>query len=282
MDLYYRFHDRFGTAGVVIALVALVAALGGTAIAAKGGLTGKQKREVTKIAKKFAGKPGAPGAQGLPGPAGALGKDGVNGTNGVDGEDGTDGKSVTTGTATASECPNGGATVEVEGTPTSKKKICNGDDGDPWTIGGTLPSGETLTGVWEAIGEDHVPLSFPIQLAEPLDSLHVHFLAPNGKEFDFFSGEATVEPTDCGSGIGTGVDVAHPDASAGHLCVYAANMSANAFTFNGFIQDPSKPTAFLSDAGASVAGAHFRLLKLDPEPGSAEPAGYGTWAVTAP
>ena len=58
-----RIHQKLGTAGFVIAIVALIAALGGTALAAAK-LNGTQKKEVEKIAKKYAGKPGAAG----PGP----------------------------------------------------------------------------------------------------------------------------------------------------------------------------------------------------------------------
>ncbi|HVV72142.1 MAG TPA: hypothetical protein VHI52_11700 [Verrucomicrobiae bacterium] len=54
-----RIHQKLGTAGLIVAIVALVAALAGGAYAAGGGLSGKQKKEVTKIAQveaeKFAG-----------------------------------------------------------------------------------------------------------------------------------------------------------------------------------------------------------------------------------
>jgi hypothetical protein len=110
MSLYHRFHDRFGTVGVILGAIALILALGGSAFAASGGLTGKQKKEVKKIAKQYAGKNGAPGAtgpQGAPGPAGANGKDGANGadgTNGTNGTNGANGNTVLSGT----EAPNAG------------------------------------------------------------------------------------------------------------------------------------------------------------------------------
>ena len=50
--------------GLVIAVVAMLIALTGGAFAASGALTGKQKKEVEKIAKKFAGKPGSSGFAG--------------------------------------------------------------------------------------------------------------------------------------------------------------------------------------------------------------------------
>ncbi len=67
--------------GVVIAVIALIFALAGTAFAAAK-LNGTQKKEVKKIAKKYAGKRGktgpagangAPGAQGPGGPRGPAG-----------------------------------------------------------------------------------------------------------------------------------------------------------------------------------------------------------------
>lgn len=73
--------EPFGKAGLTVAVVALVFAMIGGAYAA-GTLTGKQKKEVEKIAKKFAGKngsagqPGSPGKDGSPGAAGQPGPPG--------------------------------------------------------------------------------------------------------------------------------------------------------------------------------------------------------------
>ena len=52
--MYRRFHQRFGAAGLIVSILALILALTGAAFAASG-LTGKQKKEVTKIAKQYAG-----------------------------------------------------------------------------------------------------------------------------------------------------------------------------------------------------------------------------------
>ena len=73
-SMFSRMHNKLGTAGLLVAIVALVFAMVGGAYAAKGALTGKQKKEVTKIAKKYAGKPGAQGPQG---PAGLVGPKGA-------------------------------------------------------------------------------------------------------------------------------------------------------------------------------------------------------------
>ena len=80
-----RIHQKLGTAGFVISIVALVAAMGGGAYAASGGLNGKQKKEVEKIAKKYAGKPGAAG------PAGSNGSNGAKGDTGATGAEGKQG-----------------------------------------------------------------------------------------------------------------------------------------------------------------------------------------------
>jgi hypothetical protein len=150
--LISRIHEKLGTAGFVISIVALVAALGGGAYAASGGLTGKQKKEVEKIAKKYAGKTGASGPAGSPGltgPAGAKGDTGTAGGNGSPGSPGKEGK--------------------------------EGKEGSPWTAGGTLPSGKSETGAiaWgpPATGqtETFIPVSFNIPLEE---GVAVHFLEP--------------------------------------------------------------------------------------------------------
>jgi hypothetical protein len=80
-------HKRLGTAGFVLAIAALVLAMTGAAFAAAG-LTAKQKKEVTRIAKKFAGKPGPKGETGA---TGATGKEGPQGRQGIQGEPGTKG-----------------------------------------------------------------------------------------------------------------------------------------------------------------------------------------------
>lgn len=138
--MYRRFHDRFGTAGLVVAVVALIAALAGTAIAA-GGLTAKQKKEVTKIAKKYAGK------QGPAGPTGPQGPPGANGTNGATG-------------------PQGPQGLQGEG----------GEDGacsasEPECV---LPPGATETGTWAGIGESLIPLPFPLSLPAALPAAQTH------------------------------------------------------------------------------------------------------------
>src|SRR6476659_5592650 len=121
-----RFRDRFGTACLFVAIMAMVVALGGTALAASGALTGKQKKEVTKIAKKYAGKPGAPGAtgpagpQGPAGPKGDRGDKGEQGERGLEGPEGPQGPEGTTGFAT--ELPPGESETGVWGFRLTKEE----------------------------------------------------------------------------------------------------------------------------------------------------------------
>ena len=106
-----RLKEPFGKAGLTVAILALVMGLVGGAYAA-GGLTKSQEKQVTKIAKKYAGKPGT---------AGSMGAAGTNGTNGTPGAPGANGASVTL--ATAGSCPEGGTKLTVGG---ESKEVCNG------------------------------------------------------------------------------------------------------------------------------------------------------------
>jgi hypothetical protein len=70
--------EPFGKAGLTVAILALVLAMVGGAYAA-GALTRKQKKEVVKIAKRYAGKDGLAGAQGKEGKQGPTGQEGPPG-----------------------------------------------------------------------------------------------------------------------------------------------------------------------------------------------------------
>jgi Collagen triple helix repeat (20 copies) len=96
-----RLKEPFGKAGLTVAILALVLAMVGGAYAA-GALSSKQKKEVTKIAKKYAGKPGAAGPAGSAGPVGPAGPKGDKGDKGegiqgIQGEEGPQGIPGTTG-----------------------------------------------------------------------------------------------------------------------------------------------------------------------------------------
>jgi hypothetical protein len=254
--MFNRIHKRLGTAGFIISIVALVAALGGGAYAASGGLTSKQKKEVTKIAqaeaKKFAGKQGSAGAQGPAGAAGAkgdTGAPGAAGANGVgtDGTNGTDGVSATTTTFTGTKgsCEEGGAEVK---SATPAVLVCNGKKGAPGTSGftKTLPTGETEKGMWSAFLEKEnsgtESFSFVIPLAQAPTAVYV-------KQGD------TTHASECPGSW------EEPKAAAGDLCIYEAE---------GLTEEPGEvvPTA----QGAVLVASNT---------GTTQETGFGSWAVTA-
>jgi hypothetical protein len=220
----HRIHDRFGATGVIAAVVALVFALGGTAIAA-GALTGKQKKEVEKIAKKFAGKPGPAGPQGPQGPVGPAGSHGQDGAQGPKGEQGTTGPPGSTG-------PQG---PQGEPGPT-------GPEGSPWTAGGTLPSGKTETGALavSSVGGEGVyfqPISFPIPLAEGLTASKIHYLT-----------EGSAPTAECpGSAL-------KPSAAAGNLCLYAFVESKTTFVGAGLKSTGGTALLFSIEGEGAEAG----------------------------
>jgi hypothetical protein len=126
--------EPFGKAGLTVAILALVFALAGGAYAA-GALSGKQKKEVEKIAKKFPGKPGTAGATGPAGPAGSAGPVGPAGPAGPKGDPGAKGE--------------------------------QGIQGPPGLTGftKTLPSGKTEQGVWSLAAPPKNPIA-PLSFAQ--------------------------------------------------------------------------------------------------------------------
>jgi hypothetical protein len=261
--------EPFGTAGLIVACVALVLALTGAAFAAAG-LTGKQKKEVEKIAKKFAGKPGAAGAQG---PAGANGKDGAPGAKGDKGDPGSPGApgapgqhgssaQVSTIPTGETECEGlGGASVFVPGG--EEAEVCNGS---PWVPEGTLPPGATETGAWVVtttvteteggglINTGYAPIGFTVPLSVKISPEHVHLgtgRERKGKEEE--TGEPAPETEfekSCGSTFRSPpglVPVELPTAEeSGSLCVYTPSpelIESYSITRRGFAFEGAGPAA---------------------------------------
>ena len=217
--------EPFGTAGLVVAMVALVAALGGTAFAATK-LNSTQKKEVEKIAKKYAGKPGAAGAQGPAGSQGAAGAKGEKGDRGEKGETGADGgtgnpgASVVVANEEPENCPDEeGVTYEVDGSG-QKNEICKGEkgeEGSPWTDGGTLPPGATETGAFflkssGAEGKYGAALGLPIKLAAKIQTSSHIIIEGQATEAEFES--------ECSNATGTTHLFGNPTAKPGVFCVY--------------------------------------------------------------
>ncbi len=239
---YGAFSERFGTAGLIVAVVALVAALGGSALA----LTAAEKKEVKKLAKKYAKQFAKAGPAGPAGPAGSAGPAGPAGANGKDGANGAPGKSVTVAEIEpeGEGCEElGGAEVKQEGAG-SGVEVCNGAEGSPWTAGGTLPSGETETGAWAASSEGLVPISFPLPLPAELSAAEVHSVGVLAQENE-------EQPVGCEGGT-----AASPSAEPGHLCVFVAFGSVpNAIVKNGAPE--LSPGAGTSGAVLSASGLSF-------------------------
>jgi hypothetical protein len=269
--MFQRIHEKLGTAGFIISIIALIAALSGGAYAASKSLTGKQKKEVENIAKKYAGKPGANGtnggngsngAGGAKGDKGDLGAQGLQGTAGVPG---AGGKSVQVGTAAVGECADGGITVQKEGEVASKKAVCNGETG----FTETLPPGETETGYWDmtevgsgALAATTISFSIPLEKG-----------SPEGKAFGFTLAQTENEEFGSSGCEGT---ASEPTAPPGVLCVYTA------------IEEPVGTTApeprsfqegFMSFGSYGTSGA-FLSGGFIPDETVANI--WGTWAVTAP
>lgn len=274
-----RLKEPFGKAGLTVAVIALVMALVGGAYAA-GGLTKSQEKQVTKIAKKYAGKAGAAGINGI---NGTNGKDGAAGTNGKDGTPGASGTSATTASFNGAKgsCKEGGVEVK-SASPTVN--VCNGS---PWTAGGTLPKGSTETGTWSASGVPakilgafpgllasisfDIPLSAPLTNAEECDETGkpvcaVHIIGVKAGE-----GEENESPfVESGECSGT---VLSPGAEEGHLCVFVGehgNFAKIIPSSVGRLEDPS-------EFGAGTTGAVLNVVT------STEAAALvsGSWAVTA-
>jgi hypothetical protein len=288
-----RIHQKLGTAGFVISIVALVAALGGGAYAASNGLNSKQKKEVQKIAKaeakKVAGTPGPAGPKGDTGSAGGAGPKGDTGAQGAPGANGgagAAGKSVVSSSASLAECAEGGTKFEVEGSGKSSK-ACNGEEGaegSPWTAGGTLPSNSTETGVW-AVGQLNdesakpvafAPVSFTIPLAAPIAGGHQHYINAAGKEVKLNTTTFEFEEVDSAACLGT---AAAPTATPGDLCVYTgvlenavgSNISFVSLTGSSSLEEVNNPSY---TTGTTV--------RFEGEAAGSAIKGIGTWAVTAP
>lgn len=294
----HAIREPFGKAGLILAFFAMLLALTGGAYAA-GKLTSKEKKEVEKIAKKYAGKPGAAGAQGAAGQNGSPGAKGDAGSPGAPGQNGAPGaggKTVLNG----SGAPTGGigsvgdfyidtSSQEIYGPKASsginggwgEPTALKGETGEPWTAGGTLPAGATETGTWSfsstqeaspqviSIGpgfpvNQMVSISFSIPLSSNLEKSHAIYVP---------AGDTTTAHCSAGPVNGT---PAEPKAESGYLCVYEVTIEnaqpAEHAVVGSFFPPGVSPVSF----GAAASGTTL-ILKI-PNPGGT--FGMGSWAVT--
>jgi hypothetical protein len=310
--MFAKLHQRLGTAGLIVAVVALVAALGGTAFAAAK-LNSTQKKEVEKIAKRVS-KPGPPGPAG---PAGAAGPAGPAGPKGAEGPKGGEGVKGPTG-------PSGPTGLEGQA---GKFEFS------------TLPEGASEYGSW-LVGEASPSfgrgvITFPIPLEAELAQLKTKLILAGGSEAATGTGDlesnnviknvstttgsfkknATITgtgipagtritnvisateleisasatstatgvalkagpPAECDDGVATAASPNHPEADEGFLCVFIGGGSSfgrqGGGVSEGFIIKSSE--GFLAQ-GASTTGAVLALVTGAGE----EEAVWGTFAVT--
>jgi hypothetical protein len=242
-----RIHRQLGTAGFVISIIALIAALGGGAYAASGGFSAKQKKEIRKIAEGVAtpgpqgpagtaGSQGTPGSPGIKGDKGDRGENGTNGTNGANGTNGTDGENVAIIPLAAANgtghCEQGGAKFT---NGTGEAFACNGGASGGYPE--TLPSGHTETGFWEVQGGKGISnefasvttISFPLKLGT----------APTEKVLITESSSAQDKAKCPGEAF-------EPKATPGVLCLYVATAFSGSVTLKlGGIQ-PFGATLFFA------------------------------------
>ncbi len=296
--------EPFGTAGLLVAIVALVFAMSGGAFAAKYLIT-STKQIKPSVLKSLKGKEG---------PRGLAGTNGTNGANGKDGArypryprqrrlqriantipwrpkapTAPKAGSKLDGTATTYACngkrhqrqkrcqlriqpspmaaaaKNGGTKVEVEGNAASKNYVCNGRR---LALGRWRHAArrKTETGTWSVlIGTTGNGLG------------DVSFPIPLGAEIPPANVRKVLAggsvPAECNDGAGSPPSVANPEADPGYLCVFVKGFLAGGSV--KYIWNP-ETTSASTDTGAGTTGA--LLIGTS----SSEDAGTGTFAVTAP
>jgi hypothetical protein len=266
-----RLKEPFGKAGLTVAILALVLALVGGAYAA-GGLTKSQEKQVTKIAKKYAGKPGAAGATGPAGSAGSAGpagKEGPQGKQGIQGVQGPPGTTGFTETLPSGKTETGDWSLIGDATGPTELEFQEGKE----HLSEEVIAKEALEGKFRHVGS---AASFNIPLAAaPV----AHYLRPNGNEVVVENNEVKEVPsTEC---IGS---ASEPSAEPGSLCVYAAGESNSLPSINNEIAFPAvcssaKPSGILCAFFPGADKYGFTLVTLSEHSG--EVYDSGTWAVTA-
>jgi Collagen triple helix repeat (20 copies) len=254
-------------------------------------LAGTAKKSKSKAgARGPAGPRGAAGPAGVAGPAGptgptgAAGSQGPAGTAGTNGTNGTNGENVAVAEASSKECKEGGTKFS---NASGAGKACNGKTG----FTSTLPPEKTETGTWSATGivppgepsayyTGYAPISFSIPLAAPLVDEEQVCAEPGSHPMckTHVIKDAEAAPSGC-----TGGTVEKPSAEPGNLCVYEGlplgpqNKETPVVAFG--IYNP----ALHETEGALPTGAVLYVI-----PAKNETAGdlafkvIGTWAVTAP
>jgi hypothetical protein len=283
-----KIREQIGSAGLIVAIVALIAALGGGAYAASSSGGGKQasasaSSKGPRGPRGKPGKPGKPGATGATGatgaigpagPAGPVGGTGKEGPAGKEGLQGAPGEGVAVTPATLANCGGRGGILVKKGSEAAKE-VCNGEkgaegpigkEGPPLIPGSTLSTGETLTGGWAFTataadtGGVYTAISFPVSLSGGLGEEEVHYVTRAEQD-------NSTQPAGCAGGT-----MNAPVAQPGQLCVYESNAGEviNA-TFGGIFTLTNNGSEGTNRTGAVL---HFNV--------SGVAHGSGSWAVTNP
>jgi hypothetical protein len=271
----------------VAVTLALIFAMTGGAYAANRYLITSTKQIKPSVLKRLTGKSGAAGAPGSSGAQGPAGPAGPGGPQGPAGSNGANGESVTSSevkVGDATHCEKRGGSEFTTGS--TKTTACNGKDGSPWTVGGTLPSEKSLKGEWSmpgnAAGEEAVTdsVSFALPLAA---APRKHYIRINGEEAVYNKAGQNVASREC---LGS---AAEPTAKPGNLCVYAAteeNTLQNYFAFASVPMicslDAAGPAGSCLGNGVTSEEASrfgFGVETVSEKTGALNV--YGTWAVTA-
>jgi len=258
--------EPFGTAGLIVACIALVFAGIGGAYAASS--QGGGSDQASASAKGKRGPKGPKGAKGDPGPQGPAGPAGPAGPQGPAGAAGTPGAPGATGAT--------GATGKTGNPGTNGATGPTGPTGPTGSVGPVLATGMPQTGTWSfrAPGqiESIVPISFSVPLAQGGENTEA------SKKVFFFDGEE-VELQEFGtSGCKWEQESvnAKPEATVtGTLCVFmqpSPEPGALENLESVFFRVPGEPFG----VGYDPAGSYMYVRTT----GALEI--YGTWAVKAP
>jgi hypothetical protein len=228
------------------ATLAVFFALSGGALAAGHYLITSTKQIKPSVLSALKGKAGAQGAAGPAGAQGPAGPAGAKGETGATGPQGPEGKAGAPG--------------------------ANGKEGEPWTAGGTLPSGKTLKGEWNISGTAtgaNALMAGSVSFALPLKEAPVkHYIRVE-----------EAPPAGC---TGSAED---PGAAKGNLCIFASQEENALHEFINRLPLPGvcaleKPGECLANSLENTASP----LGFGIETFSEE-AGFvfvkGSWAVTA-
>lgn len=212
---------HLGTAGLIVAIIALVLAAVGGAVAASHSATASAKHK-----KNTSSSQGPRGPRGFKGDVGPAGPQGVAGAKGSTGANGAPGPVGPTGPAGPIGSP--------------------GPAGPAGPLLESAPSGYEMRGHWSVVvgpvleegqGAGYSATSFPLPLKTPIEAANSLIVEP---------GE---EPTGC---PGTAEE---PKADSGFLCYYVQETAGSFFRFTNFNDKFGSTQGFLGSPGLFMFGS---------------------------